>query len=418
MNGARMVSAGPWPGPGMSHVFFVESTLRPHPVALARSRGAADPRPLGESCGLHGRRLCPRRPGGRGRVHGAIGRCSQTLPRVCQDPAWLGRSPVIAFSGRKEPAFPAPQCVPGNSARRRSSRRLTKFSSPVESTAETAALVAPCLARCLGRAVRGRRISIFNGLQGRCHRARPDGTSRRPLETEGAGGWPGAPARWPRRATSKRRGSDPDRRRAGSRSSAGRTGAAVSKGRPRKSLGLGGGVGGPGGDDPLGPVASFRRPIRLSAGVAGSYSAPAGQPHRAQRRPGAVHRLRYRRPGHAELADSADQHTDRADRGPIRSDIGRSYPEHDGTGSAIRRRPWRAWGTSFGLPRHADHGFGRGRRPGSVADWRASMAPPRREEGPAPITVERLCAEVTRGLARGWGPRGRYRLFPASGPAR
>ena len=76
----------------------------------------------------------------------------------------------------------------------------------------------------------------------------------------------------------------------------------------------------------------------------GQLFSAAGQPHRAQRRPGAAHRLRYRRPGHAELADSADPHTDRADRG--RSARNRAQlPEHDGTGRRSGR-PWRAWGTS------------------------------------------------------------------------
>jgi hypothetical protein len=92
---------------------------------------------------------------------------------------------------------------------------------------------------------------------------------------------------------------------------------------------LGGGVGGPGGDDPWGTWPHSDDPSPLGRGRWQLFGA-AGQPHRAQRRTGAVHRLRYRRPGHAELADSAAQHTDRADRG--RSARHRAQlPAHDGT---------------------------------------------------------------------------------------
>src|SRR5262249_9040348 len=49
----RMVSAGVgWNRSESCLLCRVDAA--PHPVALARARGAADPRPLGEGCGLYG----------------------------------------------------------------------------------------------------------------------------------------------------------------------------------------------------------------------------------------------------------------------------------------------------------------------------------------------------------------------------
>ena len=141
---------------------------------------------------------------------------------------------------------------------------------------------------------------------------------------------------------------------------------------------------------------------RLSAGQL--FSA-AGQPHRAQRRPGAVHRLRYRRPVTLNWQiPPLNTPIVQIEADPL--EIGRSYPNTTGLVGDPKATVARLVHI-VGRPTR-DPGFAE-EAARIVAEWRASMAP-LVEKNTAPITVERLCAEVTR-LARGWGPRGRYRLF-------
>ena len=101
MNGAEWLARA-LAGTGMSHVFFVELVLRRTLLAFGRSRGEADPGAFGEGGGLYGRRLCP----GRGRPGVCMAQSvgAANLASGLQD-ACLGRSPVIALTGHKEPSF-------------------------------------------------------------------------------------------------------------------------------------------------------------------------------------------------------------------------------------------------------------------------------------------------------------------------
>ena len=352
MNGAEWLARA-LAGTGMSHVFFVESTLRRTLLHLS-DLGV---RPIL----AHSEKAAAYMADGYARVAGRPGVCmaqsvgAANLAAGLQD-AWLGRSPVIAFSGRKEPVVPAPQCVPGNSARA-ALRGGDEVFQPGRIDGRTAALVAPCLARGLGRDVAAD-ASRFQRRAGRCHRARPDARvdDARDRGAGDAGAPPGG-----RCARHRARGGAPDRRAPG-RDRRWRRCRRV-QGRPGSPR-LGGGVGGTGGDDPRGTWPHSDDPSPLGRGRWQLFGA-AGQPHRAQRRPGAVHRLRYRRPSHAELADSADQHTDRADRG--RSARNRAQlPEHDGTGRRSEGDRGAPGGTSS-------------------AARRATTASPRKPPGSSPI---------------------------------
>jgi acetolactate synthase I/II/III large subunit len=132
---------------------------------------------------------------------------------------------------------------------------------------------------------------------------------------------------------------------------------------------------------------------RLSAGVAGSYSAPP------------ANRIVHS----ADLVlfigcDTGDQVTLNWQIPPLTTpivqieadplDIGRSYPHTTGLVGDPKATVARL-GHIVGRPTR-DHGFAE-EAARIVAEWRASMAP-LVEKKTAPITVERLCAEVTRAL--------------------
>jgi acetolactate synthase-1/2/3 large subunit len=132
---------------------------------------------------------------------------------------------------------------------------------------------------------------------------------------------------------------------------------------------------------------------RLSAGVAGSYSAPP------------TNRIVHS----ADLVlfigcDTGDQVTLNWQIPPLHTpivqieadplEIGRSYPHTTGLVGDPKATVARLVHV-VGRPRR-DHGFA-DEAAQIVADWRASMVP-LVEKATAPITVERLCAEVTRAL--------------------
>src|ERR1700752_1502965 len=101
MNGAEWLGRA-LAGTGMTHVFFVESVLRRTLLQLAD---------LGVKPILaHSEKAAAYMADGNARIAGRPGVCmaqsvgAANLASGLQD-AWLGRSPVIAFSGRKEPSF-------------------------------------------------------------------------------------------------------------------------------------------------------------------------------------------------------------------------------------------------------------------------------------------------------------------------
>src|ERR1051325_2619888 len=102
MNGAEWLARA-LAGTGLSHVFFVESTLR---RTLLHLREFGLRRIL-----AHAEKAAAYMAAGYARAAGRPGVCmaqsvgAANLAAGLQD-AWLGRSPVLAFTGRKEPALP------------------------------------------------------------------------------------------------------------------------------------------------------------------------------------------------------------------------------------------------------------------------------------------------------------------------
>src|SRR4029450_8129068 len=159
MNGAEWLARA-LAGTGMSHVFFVESTLRRTLLHLSDLGG----RPIL----AHSEKAAAYMADGYARVAGRPGVCmaqsvgAANLASGLQD-AWLGRSPVIAFSGRKEPSFQhrnAYQEIPHAPL----FAAVTKFSSPVESTAELPRLLRHAWRAALAETSRATHLG-FNGWE-------------------------------------------------------------------------------------------------------------------------------------------------------------------------------------------------------------------------------------------------------------
>ena len=119
-------------GTGMTHVFFVESVLRRTLLQLAD---------LGVKPVLaHSEKAAAYMADGYARIAGRPGVCmaqsvgAANLASGLQDP-YLGRSPVIALTGRKEPSFQHRNSYQ-EIAHAPLFAAVTKFSTPVDSTAE------------------------------------------------------------------------------------------------------------------------------------------------------------------------------------------------------------------------------------------------------------------------------------------
>src|SRR5437764_4468618 len=160
MNGAEWLARA-LAGTGMTHVFFVESTMRRTLLQLA-DLGV---RPIL----AHSEKAAAYMADGYARVAGRPGVCmaqsvgAANLAAGLQD-AWLGRSPVIAFSGRKEPSFQhrnAYQEIPHAPL----FAAVTKFSSPVESMSDLPRLLRHAWRAALAEPSRPTHLD-FNGLQG------------------------------------------------------------------------------------------------------------------------------------------------------------------------------------------------------------------------------------------------------------
>ncbi len=160
MNGAEWLARA-LAGTGMSHVFFVELVMRRTLLHLGD---------LGVRHILaHSEKAAAYMADGYARVAGRPGVCmaqsvgAANLASGLQDP-WLGRSPVIALTGHKEPSFQhrnsyqeiahAPLFQP-----------VTKFSSPVYATSELPRLLRHAWRAALSDTPRPTHLD-FNGLQG------------------------------------------------------------------------------------------------------------------------------------------------------------------------------------------------------------------------------------------------------------
>ena len=380
MNGAEWLARA-LAGTGMTHVFFVESVMRRTLLQLGD---------LGVKHVLaHSEKAAAYMADGYARVLGRPGVCmaqsvgAANLASGLQD-AWLGRTPVIALTGHKEPSFQqrnsyqeiahAPLFAP-----------VTKFSSPVYSTSELPRLLRLAWRAALADTPRPTHLD-FNGLQADVIEL---GQTAEPpvIEEE------------PRRIPVHRPvADDRDIERA----------AALLTGARRIAIVAGDAAAASGaGPEVLALAEALAAPVattlgargiiptrhRLSAGVAGSYSAPP------------ANRIVHS----AELVlfigcDTGDQVTLNWRIPPIDTkivqieadplEIGRSYPNTTGLlgdPKATLARLVEAVGRSA-----RDTGFAE-EAARIVADWRASTTP-LVEKNTRPISVERLCAEVTRSL--------------------
>jgi acetolactate synthase I/II/III large subunit len=380
MNGAEWLARG-LAGTGMTHVFFVESVMRRTLLQLGD---------LGVQHILaHSEKAAAYMADGYARVLGRPGVCmaqsvgAANLASGLQD-AWLGRTPVIALTGHKEPSFQhrnsyqeiahAPLFAP-----------VTKFSSPVYSTSELPRLLRLAWRAALADTPRPTHLD-FNGLQGDVIEL---GQTAEPpvIEEE------------PRRIPVHRPvADDRDIERA----------AALLTGARRVAIVAGDAAAASGaGPEVLALAEALAAPVattlgargiiptrnRLSAGVAGSYSAPP------------ANRIVHG----AELVlfigcDTGDQVTLNWRIPPIDTkivqieadplEIGRSYPNTTGLLGDPKATLARLV-EAVGRPAR-DTGFAE-EAARIVADWRASMTP-LVEKNTGPISVERLCAEVTRAL--------------------
>jgi thiamine pyrophosphate-dependent acetolactate synthase large subunit-like protein len=380
MNGAEWLARA-LADTGMSHVFFVESTMRRTLLALTD---------LGVKPILaHSEKAAAYMADGYARVAMRPGVCmaqsvgAANLASGLQDP-YLGHSPVIALTGRKEPSFQHRNSYQ-EIAHAPLFAAVTKFSTQVDSTSELPRLLRQAWGAALADPVRPTHLD-FCGLQGDVIEL---GQTDAPVEID----------------HDKRRipvhrpvADDSDIERA----------AKLLTGTRRLAIVAGDAAAASGaGPEILALAETLAAPIattlgargiiptlhRLSAGVAGNYSAPP------------ANRIVHR----ADMVlfigcDTGDQVTlnwtvpaiatpiVQIDADPL--EIGRSYPNTIGVVGDPKATVARLSQIIGRLVR--DSGFA-DEAARIVADWRASMTS-LIEKNNAPIAVERLCAEITKAL--------------------
>ena len=380
MNGAEWLARA-LASTGMSHVFFVESTLRRTLLQLSD---------LGVTPILaHSEKAAAYMADGYARVAGRPGVCmaqsvgAANLAAGLQD-AYLGRAPVIAFTGRKEPSFQHRNAYQ-EVAHAPLFAAVTKFSTPVETTVELPRLLRQAWRAALADTVRPVHLD-FNGLQGDVielgQTSEPPvlEPEKRPIPVHR----PVADERDLERAAALLTGARRVAIVAGD-------GAAVSGAGP-EVLALAEALGAPVATT-LGARALVPTRHRRCAGVAGSYSAPP------------ANRIVHG----AELVlfvgcDTGDQMTHSWRIPPIDTkavqididplELGRSYPNTFGIvgdPKASLARLVQIVGRPVRDSSYADEAAR------IVADWRETMTA-LVDKNTAPISVERLCAEITRAL--------------------
>ncbi|MGA8552422.1 MAG: thiamine pyrophosphate-binding protein [Stellaceae bacterium] len=386
MSEQRTVNGAQWlaralAGTGMTHVFFVESCMRRTLMELGD---------LGVTPILaHSEKAAAYMADGYARIAGRPGVCmaqsvgAANLASGLQD-AYLGHSPVIALTGRKEPSFQHRNSYQ-EIAHAPLFAAVTKFSAPVDATAELPRLLRHAWRTALADPPRPTHLD-FCGLQGDVIEL---GETRAPTVID-----PEA-----RRIPAHRPVADAgDVERAAAALTASRRvaivagdGAAASQAGP-EILALAEALAAPlatslGARD----LIPTRHP--LSVGVPGGYSAPP------------ANRIVHG----ADLVlyigcDTGDQVTlnwtvpspatkiVQIDADPL--EIGRSYPNTIGVVGDPKATVARL---AAAIGRSArDRGFAE-EAARIVADWRTSMAPLVADDR-SPIRVERLCAEITKAL--------------------
>jgi acetolactate synthase I/II/III large subunit len=380
MNGAEWLARA-LAGAGTTHVFFVESVLRRTLLQLGD---------LGVTRVLaHTEKAAAYMADGYARIAGRPGVCmaqsvgAANLASGLQDP-YLGRSPVVALIGRKESSFQhrnayqeiahAPLFV-----------AVTKFSAPVDSAAELPRLLRHAWRAALAETSRPTHLD-FSGLQGDIIELGQ--TTEPPIINP-----------------EERR--IPAHRPVADAAEIERVAAVLTASRRVAIVAGDGAAASQAGPEILALAEALQAPVAttlgargiiptrhsLSAGVAGSYSAPPANC--------IVHS--------ADLVlfagcDTGDQVTlnwsvpprdakiVQIDADPL--EIGRSYPNTTGL-VGDPKATLAHLNQVIGHPAR-DAGFAE-EAARIVADWRATMTP-LTENSTAPIRVERLCAEITRAL--------------------
>jgi len=366
---------------GMTHVFFVESTMRRTLLAL----GDLGVKPIL----AHSEKAAAYMADGYARVAMRPGICmaqsvgAANLASGLQD-AYLGHSPVIALTGRKEPSFQHRNAYQ-EIAHGPLFAAVTKFSAPVDSTGELPRLLRHAWRAAMADPARPTHLD-FCGLQadvielGQTDETVEINGDKRPIPVHR----PVADDSDIERAAKILAGSKRLTIVAGDSAAASGAGSEIIA--LAKTLAA-----------PIATTLGARGIIptthRLSAGVAGSYSAPP------------ANRIVHG----ADMVlfigcDTGDQVTlnwtvpsiatkiVQIDADPL--EIGRSYPNTVGIVGDPKATVARL-NQIIGRPMR-DSGFA-DEAARIVADWRASMMP-LAERNSGPIAVERLCAEVTRAL--------------------
>jgi acetolactate synthase-1/2/3 large subunit len=366
---------------GMTHVFFVESVMRRTLLELA-DLGVIPILAHSEKAAAYmadGYARIMRRPG----VCMAQSVGAANLASGLQD-AYLGRSPVIALTGRKEPSFQHRNAYQ-EIAHAPLFAAVTKFSTPVDATSELPRLLRQAWRAALADPPRPTHLD-FCGLQGDVIELGE--TAELPVIDPEA-----------RRIPAHRPVADAaDIERAAAALTAARRVAIVAGDEAAASeagpelLALAEALAAPVATT-LGARGIIPTAHRLSAGVAGSYSAPPAN----------------RIVNGADLVlfvgcDTGDQVTlnwrvPTRDTAVVQIDadpteIGRSYPNTTGVLGDPKATLARL-NQVIGRPAR-DSGFAE-EAARIVADWRATMAP-LLDSNAAPPPVERLCAELTRAL--------------------
>jgi acetolactate synthase I/II/III large subunit len=380
LNGAQWLARA-LAGTGMTHVFFVESVLR---------RTLLEFDELGVTRILaHSEKAAAYMADGYARVAGKPAVCmaqsvgAANLASGLQD-AWLGRTPVVALTGRKEPSFQhrnSYQEIPHAPL----FAAVTKFSASVEATADLPRLLRHAWRAALADPPRPAHLD-FNGLQGDVIEL---GETLEPAVID-----PEArriPAYRPvaatddiERAAAALRGAERVVIVAGDGAAASQAGAEV--------LALAEALAAPVATS-LGARALVPTRHRLAIGVPGSYSAPP-----ANRIVHGADLVLY------VGCDTGDQMTlnwtipplstqiVQIDADPL--EIARSYPSTTGGVGDPKASLSRLIEAVGRPPRNRGFADEAAR---IVADWRETMAPLVADDR-TPIRVERLCAEIGRAL--------------------
>ncbi len=386
MSEQRTINGAQWlaralAGTGMTHVFFVELVMR---------RTLMEFEDLGVTRILaHSEKAAAYMADGYARIAGKPGVCmaqsvgAANLASGLQDP-YLGRSPVVALTGRKEPSFQHRNSYQ-EIAHAPLFAAVTKFSSPVDSTAELPRLLRHAWRAALADTPRPTHLD-FCGLQGDVIEL---GQTSEPTVID-------PEARH-----------IPAHRPVADENDIERAAAALTAARRVAIVAGDGALASQAGPEVLALAEALAAPIAttlgaralipsrhpLAAGVPGSYSAPP-----ANRIVHGADLVLY------VGCDTGDQVTlnwtvpplatkiVQIDADPL--EIGRSYPNTIGVVGDPKASVARL-AQAIGRPAR-DRGFA-DEAARIVADWRATMAPLVNDDR-APIRVERLCAEITKAL--------------------